>query len=115
MDNAPVKTASFTLDDHCLINAATEIAVARTHNASAMQDVLATFKDVLPHVSRENHMIGQLASAANDLIEHYRPKRSSAGLTAAQFEMAAALGHIHRWKHAASMAARQTKAEEKKR
>lgn len=97
----------FSFADHCLINAATEIAVARIRNHAAMRDVLATFKDVLPEVSRENLMIDDLATAVEELVAHYHPKRGSAGLTAAQFHLAASLEKIHRWKHALSMAAWQ--------
>ena len=96
-----------SLADHCLINAATEIGVARVRNHSAMQDVLATFKDVLPAATRENLYIGPLAAACEKIIEHYAPKRSSAGLTAAWFDLANALEKIHRWKHAQAMAAWQ--------
>ncbi len=101
------KPKKFSLADHCLINAATEIAVARVRNHSAMQDALATFKDVLPEVTRENRLIDDLATAVDELVAHYHPKRGSAGLTAAQFHLAASLEKIHRWKHALSMGAWQ--------
>ena len=98
---------NLSITDHCLINAATEIGVARVRSHSAMQDVLATFKDVLPGATRENLYIGPLANACEQIAEHYAPKRSSAELTAAWFDLANALEKIHRWKHAQAMAAWQ--------
>ncbi len=103
----------FSLDDHCLINAATEIGVGKFTEPTVMQDALATFKDVLPFATRENRLIGALADACEQMIEHYRPKHSSAELTAAWFDLASALEKIHRWKHAQAMAARQQKLEKK--
>ena len=102
------KRAALTLADHTLVNAATEAAVSRvsdTYFRTVMDDVLATFRDVLPHVSRENRMIGDLANACDEYLEHYHPARTSAQMTAAQFHMAAALGTLFRWKHAGALAA----------
>lgn len=104
MADAPKK---YTLADHCLINAATEIGMARMRSHAVMQDALATFKDVLPTVTRENRLIGPLADACEQLAKHYRPKQSSAELTAAWFDLANALEKIHRWKHAQAMRAWQ--------
>ena len=102
----------FSVADHCLINAATEIGVARVRNGSVMEDVLATFKDVLAACTRENIYIGPLADACEALMQHYRPKRSSAELTAAWFDLASALEKIHRWKHAQAMSAWQQSKEQ---
>jgi len=104
----------YSLADHCLINAATEISVTRLRAASVMEDALATFKDVLPACTRENIYIGALADACEALMQHYRPKRSSAELTAAWFDLNSALEKIHRWKHAQAMAAWQHSKEQGK-
>lgn len=101
----PKKPTKFTLADHCLINAATEISVARVRDRSHMDDALATFKEVLAACTRENTMIGALADACDAIIAHYRPGRASAEFTAAEFDLATALGRIHRWKHASAVSA----------
>ena len=108
MAKPPVK---LSISDHCLINAATEIGVARVHDQSTMQNALATFKEVLPSATRENLYIGALADACEQLLEHFSPANSSAELTAAWFDLANALEKIHRWKHAQALAAWQQQQE----
>ena len=96
---------SFTLADHVLVNAASEIGVARVADPEVMAEALATFREVLPHVRREDRLIGPLAEACDEFLEHYNPKCESARMTAARFHLSAALGSIFRFKHAASRAA----------
>ena len=108
------KPTKFSIADHTLINAAAEMGVSRVSDKrylSVMDDILATFRDVLPVVTRENRLIGDLAQACDEIVEHYDPAKISAPMHAAQFHLAAALGTLFRWKHAQALRAFQEQGE----